>query len=181
MLGNVGSHWLDQLLWCFGPASEVSAELVSHFPTRSWPDGSRGEVDTEDAFTVLLRFAAGGTGILRFFAAGHHSPGSRLEAYGNKGTIIIDNDDQLSAGPANEPLEPVPLPAFRVDAVSEAAHEALGHYAPFFAVVDRLARRLHGEAAGDLATFADGSRVQAVMDGARRSHTEGRWIAVEVL
>ena len=179
MLGNVGSHWLDQLLWCFGPASRVSAHLVSHFPTRAWPDGTTGEVDTEDAFTVMLRFAAGGTGILRFFAAGHHSPGSRLEAYGSEGTVVIENDDQLSAGAAGQPLETVPLPAFRVEAVAHEAHEALGRYAPFLAVVDRLARRLRGEEVCDLATFADGSRVQAVMDAARRSHADGRWVAVE--
>lgn len=179
MLGNVGSHWLDQLLWCFGPAAEVSAELIRHFPTRAWPDGSAGDVDTEDAFTVMLSFASGGTGMLRFFAAGHHSPGSRLAAYGTEGTIVIENDDRLSAGATGQPLEPVPLPAFRVDAVPDAAHQTLGHYAPFLAVVDRLARRLRGEQVDDLATFADGSRVQAVMDAARRSDVEGRWIAIE--
>ena len=179
MLGNVGSHWLDQLLWCFGPATEVSAELTSHFPTRTWPDGSVGDVDTEDAFTVILRFAAGGIGILRFFAAGHHSPGSRLAAYGSEGTVVIEHDDQLSAGRAGEALEPVPLPPFRVAAVSEAAHTPLGRYAPFLAVVDRLARRLRGQQADDLATVADGSRVQAVMEAARLSSSERRWVAVE--
>lgn len=179
MLGNVGSHWLDQLLWCFGPASHVFATLESHFPTRDWPDGTPGTVDTEDAFTVMLRFVGGGTGTLRFFAAGHHSPGSRLEAYGTEGTIILDGDTDLRAGQTGKPLQPVPLPDFRVETVSEAAQEALGGYAPFLAVVDRLARRLSGQPADDLATFADGSRVQAVMDAARRSNHEGCWIALD--
>lgn len=179
MLANVGSHWLDFLLWCFGPATHASGQLVSHFPTRTWPDGSRGTVDTEDAFTVQLRFARGGTGLLRFFAASHHSAGSRLEAYGSEGSIVLENDRELRAGKVGEPLVSVALPAFQVAAVSEAAHGVLGGYAPFLAVVDRLARRLRGETAPDLATFVDGSRVQTVIDAARRSHAEGCWVDVE--
>lgn len=178
MLGNVGSHWLDFLLWCFGPATHVSAQLDSHFPTRNWPDGTSGTVDTEDAFTVQLRFQRGGRGTLRFFAAAHHSAGSRLEAYGSEGSLILDNDKDLAAGRVGEPLEPVALPPFRIPSVAESAHAVLGGYAPFLAIVERLARRLRGEDVIDLATFVDGSRVQTVIDAARRSNAEGCWVEV---
>ena len=178
MLANVGSHWIDQLIWWFGPVRDVFAQLSSHFPTRRWADGSPGRVDTEDAFALMLLFRNGATGILRYFAAGHHTPGGRMEAYGSDGTIILDSEEGLRAGSAGEPLRKIQLVPFRIDPVEESLHAQLGYYAPFLAVVDGMARRLRGETLAELASFADGLRVQRVLDAARLSHRENRPVSI---
>ena len=174
MLGNVGSHWLDHLLWCFGPVREVSAELSCHQEARRWPDGTDGQVDTEDAFDLRLRFESGASGVLRFFASGHHVKRSRLEAHGSEGTIVLEDESKVGAARRGEPLRPVAV----TPGSAERDGAELGYYAPFLGVVDRLARRLRAEPAPGLASFEDGARVQAVMDAARRSSRENRVVPV---
>lgn len=177
MLGNVGSHWLDHLLWCFGPVSEVSAELACHQTTRRWPDGTGGRVDTDDAFDLELRFESGATGALRFSAVGHAQACSRLEARGSDGTVVLEAESKVGLAPRGKPIHLEQVPTGAIE--NEGA--ALGYYAPFQGVVDGLARRLRGDAAPELARFEDGARVQAVMDAARRSSREGRAAPVEAI
>ena len=174
MLGNVGSHWLDHLLWCFGPVTEVSAELVCHQATRRWPDGTEGEVDTEDAFDLELRFESGALGRLHFSALEHDEARSRLEAHGTEGTVVLEAESKVGSARRGEPLTLEDVPAGGL----ERDGAALGYYAPFLGVVDRIARRLRGEGVPELARFEDGVRVQAVMDAARRSSREGRAVGV---
>lgn len=171
VLSHFGSHAFYNLEWLLGPLVEVSAHLGSA------PD-LKGSGDT--LATVAVTFASAATGSLSLCSAAMHGCGHRVEIYGDTGTLTLINETadpivgfRLAFG-GRQDARPVTL------AVETADEREPGEDARV-PPVSRLARRfLDAVEGGPPAhpSFADGVRVQKIIDAARASAASGTRVAV---
>lgn len=170
-LGNLASHSLHYFEWFCGPVKELSARLA----------GLPDDPALETTAMLTLAFGSGATGSLAVSSAAYLGSGHRLEFYGDDGTLVLANatTDYMRGfllSHARRPaaaLEPV---AIESDPLDLAAPD--GRIAP----VSRLARRFLDavEARKPVQPgFAEGYRVQTLLDAARRSHALGRTLKTD--
>ncbi|HWI66512.1 MAG TPA: Gfo/Idh/MocA family oxidoreductase [Symbiobacteriaceae bacterium] len=177
MLGALGSHLVDTLRWFFGDITAVSGMLSNHVEMRS------GEpADADDSFAFLAKLSGKATGVVQFLMHAHHGFGLRIEAFGTKGTLVLEGDQRVLAGrPGETPVEvanelPVKLPGLEYPATLDP------RTLPFVVMVDQLVGAIRGEGMVGVkrpyATFRDGAAVQAVLDAVYESHASERWVTV---
>lgn len=167
-LGNLASHSLHNFEWFCGPIAELSARLAG------LPD------DPEMEVTVMasLVFASGATASLVVSSASYLGSGHRLEFYGEDGTLVLANTTAdymrgFTLHHARRPAAALAPVAIDPDPLDNPSLD--GRIAP----VSRLASRFldaieqHKSASPG---FAEGYRVQILLDAVRRSHALGRSI-----
>lgn len=183
ILGALGSHVFDYLEWLFGEIREATGFLATGVRTRKLADSdSRGEVTADDMFGAHLRFASGVVAAVEVCAVGWHSLGHRILAYGDEGTLMLQQESPsdyihgatLYGGRAGDPtLEEIAVPD---DLVLEREYPD-GRLAPFIQVVDALIRAIDGSPRPEDPTLERGLRAQMIMDAVSRAHAQGSWIA----
>jgi predicted dehydrogenase len=169
-LGAAASHDVDNLRFLFGEIAEVCALLDTRVPRANARGGGVLESEVDDTCFVLLRFADGTpAALLTGAAAVSRVPGGRLEIHGSGGSLVLDGGRLLRAAPGAE-LEEQPVP--KADVGGQLADP---HYTPFVLWARSIVGAIRGGAA--LAPdFEDGLRNQLVLDAARRSARERRWV-----
>lgn len=177
LLGAIGSHQIDALQFLFGPVAAVSGVINTFVAERPAPDGPR-PVTADDYASLLVRFAQGGLGTVTMsVVAGHNQP-SRITAHFEDGALRFEAGRLLMARRGDEwnditPEDTVDIPAdLRTGGEFHVGSVYLGH---------ALKQALAGDDAALLpgATFADGHRIQQVLDAVRESHrTNGGWIEI---
>jgi predicted dehydrogenase len=166
ILSNFICHCFYYLEWFCGPISGLSARI---FPL---PDGS-----AESSVTLALALRSGAGGSLQMSCASFLGSGHRLEFYGEDGTLVLANPttdyfrgfELRHARRGDDALQVVAVDDFGEEQVSD----------PRIVPVARLVRRFIDacESGGAPSPgFAEGYRVQCLIDAARRSHAGGRWI-----
>jgi predicted dehydrogenase len=201
-VADIGSHWFDTAEFITGLRVEaVFADLATFIPRRSRPlggsvafgtsEGPVEEVDvhSEDAATILVRFAGGARGAA---VISQVSPGRKnaftLEIAGSQATIDWDQEDperlwirtrdearQLTRrsedGPGAGPGVPS-LPAGHPEGWAEALRDLIR---PLYAAV-QSGQSAADRPAADYPTLDDGARgvtfVEAVLSSAR----DDRWV-----
>jgi predicted dehydrogenase len=170
-LGNFVSHCFHYLEWFCGPIAGMSARL----------SGLPDDPSMETTAHISLAFQSGAAGHIAMSCASHLGSGHRLEFYGEDGTLALVNDTadymrgfRLSLGrrPASA-LAPV-----EVDDPLDRAFPSDGRIAP----VSRMAAAFLDGIERGLPTsigFAQGLRVQALLDNARHANHLGRWLDIE--
>ncbi len=177
LLGAIGSHQIDALQFLFGPVAAVSGMLNTFVADRPAPDGPR-PVTADDYASLLVRFAQGGLGTVTMsVVAGHNEP-SRITAHFEDGALRFEAGRVLMARRGADwnditPEDTVDVPTdLRDGGEFHVGSVYLGHAIKQMLVGDDAAL-LHG------ATFADGHRIQQVLDAVRQSHrTNGGWITI---
>jgi predicted dehydrogenase len=184
VLGAIGSHVVDALLWVLGArVSNVSASLATHVSER--PDASSGEarrVTTDDEAGMLLNFADGGVTegatcavALSMVEAGE--PEHTIEVFGSEGALKVTREGALFRARVGEG-------AWReVETGRAPLAEGLrdNEWSRGFTVFSReiVAALAEGRTSIEgAATFDDGHRTQLVLDAARASHASGCRAAV---
>ena len=168
VLGNFISHSFYYLEWFCGPIAELSARL---FPL----PGSEPPMDA--TVTMSFSFASGAAGSLAVSCASYLGSGHRIEFYGEDGTLLLANatTDYMRGFELRHARRPAAaLERIAVDDPLDAQFSD-GRIAP----VSRLAARFLDAVAGGgqpSPSLQDGLRVQQLIDAARRSHAERRWI-----
>ena len=179
ILGALGSHLIDGLHWFFGDIESVCGQLgpfVGH--RRHLPSGEMRAVSADDSFAFLLRFAGGGQGAVRVSFVVWGGSGIQLKAYGSDGTLMLENllhpaGKLLGARQGENQLAELPIPGeFQFD--MEYEDRRLG---PFIGLVKTM---VEGIRTGSEVSpsFADGLKVQKVMDALGRSDEAGQWVQV---
>jgi predicted dehydrogenase len=170
-LGNFVSHSFHYLEWLCGPIVGMSTRLSG------LPDDPAMETDA----AVSMAFLSGAAGTLAMSCASYLGSGHRLEFYGEDGTLTLTNVTadymrgfqlSLARRPAGA-LTPVEI----VDPI-DLQFPSDGRTAP----VSRLAAGFldaieNGQPAP--VGFAQGLRVQALLDTARRANNRGCWLDIE--
>ena len=171
VLGNFISHCFYYLEWFCGPIAGLSARLSG------LPDDKDGAVETTAA--LAFAFSSGAAGSLSMSCASYLGGGHRIEFYGDDGTLTLANPtlDYMRGFELHHAKRPTA--ALEAIAVPDplATLYPDGRIAP----VSRLAHRFLDaiEKKGTAAPgFAEGYRVQRMIDAARRSHDSGRWAEI---
>jgi predicted dehydrogenase len=169
-LGNFVSHSFHYLEWLCGPICGLSARLSG------LPDAPAMETHV----SISLAFASGAAGSLAMSCASYLGSGHQLEFYGEGGSLTLINTTtdymrgfelRLARRPAAE------LTLVEVDDPVDRSFPPDGRIAP----VSRLAVDFLDAIAHDKSArpgFAEGYRVQSLLDAARRAHKGGCWLEV---
>lgn len=178
-LGASGSHQVDLLRWWLGEVVEVSGQLATYVARRPDPDsGVPREVDSDDQFSFIARFAGGAAAHVFVSYVAHHGGSNQIEVHGDAGSLVIDHDDRLwgrrlGAGAPEELTAPDPL-----EGLPGVPPNIWGRSFVHLAR-ELVAAIVEGRRPRRGATFADGLRCQQVLDAVRRSSDEGRRVSVE--
>jgi predicted dehydrogenase len=170
-LGNFVSHSFHYLEWLCGPITGLSARL----------SGLPDDPAFETGATISMAFRSGAAATIVMSCASYLGSGHRLEFYGDEGTLTLVNatpdymrgfELRVARRPASA-LSPV-----EVDDPVDRQFPADGRIAP----VSRLAADfLDAIQTGRPAVpgFAEGLRVQVLLDTARHANKLGRWLDIE--
>lgn len=166
VLGNFVSHCFHYLEWFVGPIGGLQARV----------SGLPDDPDLQTTVSAALQFTDGPLCSLSMSCASYAGVGHRLEFFGEDGTLVLHNPGadymrgfELTLAKRPGALEPVPVTD------PDDAQYPDGRIAP----VSRLAKQFfdaietgHQTAPG----FAEGYRVQRLIDAAQRSNRLGQWI-----
>ena len=190
-LGDLGSHAVDMARWMCGEIARVSGHLATVTPQLKLPDGALVPNETDDTCALLLGFQSGAEGIIHASWTGHSGLAGmlmRVEVHGSNGMLVADTNrlanprswitlvgaqgDQVQA-------EPLPMPRLYTEGLDVTGEDALVRTItrkPWYAA-QRFVEALLGRREPS-PSFFDGVRVQEVLDGAYRSHRQGRWVEI---
>lgn len=183
-LGAIGSHVVDSFRWMLSTeVTHVLGMLTTHIKQR--PDKSNGgmrEVTTDDESKLMFRFADGphteaatGGASLSVVESGKYE--NRLEIYGTKGALMVEETGELWLSPTGSGTwRPVQVEQDHMAQGMRAASWSRGFTAFAVAIVEIM--RAGRTAVKDAATFEDGYRVQLVLDALRASNESGCWVTV---
>lgn len=184
VLGAIGSHAVDSVRWLLGTEiKEVCCSLATHIKERrDAQTGAMRPVTSDDEALLLLRLAKtdlveGATGLISLSVVEAGRQDHFTEIFGTRGALRIEERGELwRAEPSGDrwemvPVEPTDLAPGLVDN---------GWSRGFTAFAREIVKALHKgrRSVEGAATFADGHRVQLVLDAARRAHESGCWTSV---
>ena len=183
-LGAINSHIIDSFNWFLDTdVASVFCQLQTVVKERRDPDGNIKPVTSDDEANMLLRFADGeltadATGLVSVSMTEGPKYGNRLEFYGTDGSMRIDHRGELFIARAGES----DWTEIEVD-LGESVQGVpdTGFARAFMAFAPKIVEAIRrGENfIENAATFADGVRVQKVLDAARLSDAEKRIVAVD--
>jgi predicted dehydrogenase len=202
-VADIGSHWLDLVAFLTGDSiSHVLADLATFVPVRrqstgaaqTFASGDQGAtieraITSEDAASILLRFASGARGAV---TVSQVSPGRknslRYEIDGSTAAVAWDSErpDELWQGHRDAPNQLLLRnPALMNRAGATATYLPGGHAEGFadtfkaaFAAIYADVAAGGPSAAPAYATFADGHDEMLVNDAVAESARIGTWAAV---
>ncbi len=178
ILGAAGSHFVDSMSWLLGRRpTAVAADLTPRIQERADAAGSLRPVTADEHASLLLSFGPvpGTLGVTSVAAGPRHH---RISISGTEGRLVWEDGALVgyrAGGRTPEPLapadEPLPIDGLRDSEWSRGTLRLAEALAAFFTTGDRASLE-------PAATFEDGLAVQRVLDAARRSHEERRWVDI---
>jgi predicted dehydrogenase len=168
LLGNFVSHSLYYLEWFCGRISGLGGRVFP-LPGR----------DAESSIALVLAFASGAGGSLQMSCASFLGSGHRIEFYGDDGTLVLINAtadyfhgfELRHARRADNALQTVEIKDTAADRFSDS------RIGPVARLVNRFIDACERDGS-PVPGFAEGYRVQCLIDAARQAHASRRWIEV---
>ena len=192
VLGDMGSHVIDQARWYAGEITRVSGHLHTAEPELTIPgSGEAVPNETDDSCVMLVEFESGAHGILHASWIAHPGLGGgviRVEAHGSEGMLQVDYRRAVDPaswarlrGARGEKAvsEVLPLPAGLTEGLDFSDEPALVRTLcarPWF-TSQRFAEAVLGNREMT-PSFYDGLKAQEVIDAAVASHRDGGWVSV---
>lgn len=167
VLGDLGSHLFDMLMWLCGDISAVDCRLAS-FP-KGVPGNRVGpyKLDANDSFAGTVRFRNGALGTMQSsrWAVGHNNS-VYVAVYGTKGAVRFDLDRDGAC--------------YEVITGRKAIHDRAWRAVPCKPVpsaYERFVRAIRTKAAAE-ASFQEGLRVQECLAACVESNQRQRPVAL---
>ena len=184
-LGAIGSHVVDSFRWMLSAeVTKVLGMLSTHIKQR--PDKNSGlrAVTTDDEAKLLFRFGDGphtanatGAASISVVESGKYE--NRLEIYGTKGALMVEETGELWRSPTGSGTwRPVQVDQDHMAQGMREGSWSRGFTAFSIAICEAM--RAGKTTVKDAATFEDGYRVQLVLDAIRASNESGCWVSVGV-
>ena len=182
-LGAIGSHVIDSFRWMLSAeVTKVLGMLTTHIKQRKDKAGGMHEVTTDDEAKLLFKLSGGpapqeitGAASISVLESGKYE--NRLEIYGTKGALMVEETGELWLSPTGSGAwRPVQVDQDHMAQGMREGSWSRGFTA--FAVAICEALRAGKTVVKDAATFEDGYRVQLVLDAARASNEQGCWVSV---
>ncbi|MGH2559190.1 MAG: Gfo/Idh/MocA family protein [Thermomicrobiales bacterium] len=176
MLGAAGSHHIDALRWWYGEVKGVTGATATMVKRRRLADSTgTAPVDADDTFAFILRFVNGAIATVHFTATGARDGGEHITLSGSEGMLIMQDDGRLYGARRHEPyITDMPIPDRLLGGVPTFDHPLT---APTVRLLREWVRAIRTGVTGT-PSFADGAKVQEILDGVSRSSHQGRWIDV---
>jgi predicted dehydrogenase len=183
-LGAIGSHVVDSFRWMLSTEiARALGMLTTHIKER--PDKSTGgtrAVTTDDEAKLLFHFADGphtkgatGAAALSVVESGKYE--NRLEVYGTKGALMVEETGELWLSPTGSGTwRPVQVDQDHMAQGMRESSWSRGFTAFACRIVDAM--RSNRKTVDDAASFEDGYRVQLVLDALRESNERSCWVDV---
>jgi predicted dehydrogenase len=139
-------------------------------------------VTTDDEAKLLFRFADGqltqdttGSALLSVVESGKYE--NRLEIYGTKGALMVEETGELWRSPTGSGVwRPVQVDQDHMAQGMRESSWSRGFTALAVAICDAM--QFGKTKVKDAATFEDGHRVQVVLDAIRESNESGCWVTI---
>ena len=191
-VGDMGAHRIDFCHDVVGPIARVVSVTRTFVPQRPDRDGQLVPANVED-FSVFLAEFADGVGVeqgtvasfdLSKIAKGRENGGKGLdefEVYGTEGTLIyhLHRPHEILLGRPNGVLETIQVPREFLTYPGSPRDPFEGNPTATFRYDEDIAFiQSIVDGHGDLPTFYDGMRCQAVIDAVLQSAQERRWVDV---
>lgn len=168
LVQEVGSEYVDALRWWFGEIHGVVGAAAAPAP------GDVSASQPQANFAMIVQFAGGAVGSIHASASMPLGDKVELTAVGTAG-MLTARDGKLFGARRDEPvLAEIPLPDELAQSVQQAPDPRVGPFARLAHDWVRSIAERDGD--GRAPTFADGMRVQEIVDGAMKSQELGRWI-----
>lgn len=180
-LGAIGSHAIDTLHWFLGTEiSQIFCQLQTHVKQRKDKHGETQQVTTDDETQMLLRFADSdltldATANVSLSVVETPDFQHSIKFVGTKGALkVLYLGEILLAKTGETDWTEIPVELEQsVDGIFNSGFPS-GFVAFAKEIVDTLAQGKTEIA--QAATFADGLKIQKVIDAAHQSNEEGRVI-----
>jgi predicted dehydrogenase len=184
-LGAIGSHVVDSFRWILSTeVTKVLGMLTTHIKQRpdKAGDGGMRAVTTDDEAKVLFRFSDGphtesttGAASISVVESGKYE--NRLEVYGTKGALMVEETGELWLSPTGSGTwRPVQVDQDHMAVGMREGSWSRGFTAFSIAICEAL--RAGKTTVKDGATFEDGYRVQLALDAIRASNESGCWVTI---
>jgi len=183
-LGAIGSHVVDSFRWILSAeVTKVLGMLTTHIKERpDKPNGGMRPVTTDDEAKLLFRFSDGphtegttGAASISVVESGKYE--NRLEVYGTKGALMVEETGELWLSPTGAGAwRPVQVDQDHMAVGMREGSWSRGFTAFSVAICEAL--RAGKTTVKDAATFEDGYRVQVALDAIRASNESGCWESV---
>ena len=183
-LGAIGSHVVDSFRWMLSAeVTNVLGMLSTHIKQRrDKTSGDFREVTTDDEAKLLFRFSDGqytqeatGAASISVVESGKYE--NRLEIYGSKGALMVEETGELWISPIGSGAwRPVQVEQDHMARGMREGSWSRGFAAFAVAIVEAM--RAGRTTVKDAATFEDGYRVQLVLDALRESNEGSCWVTV---
>jgi len=185
-IADLGCHMIDLALWMVGDIQRVNAHSTTFTKFRSSTEGQK-EVTVDEASSIFMKFTSGASGTLEVGRVGVRRPCDMvIEINGTKGTLIFDysNLNELKFGTSFENNKIYGMKLIRAEHISHpySAHwwpigQGVGYGSSFVnQISDWFGNWPNGKWDPD---FAQGARVQAVVQAAENSAISERWEEVK--
>lgn len=183
-LGAIGSHVVDSFRWALSAeVTKVLGMLTTHIKQRSdKTTGGMRAVTTDDEAKLLFHFSdgphtEGATGAASISVVESGKYENRLEIYGTKGALMVEETGELWLSPTGASAwRPVQVEQDHMAQGMREGSWSRGFTA--FAIAICEAMRAGKTTVKDAASFEDGYRVQLALDAIRASHESGCWVTV---
>ncbi len=177
-LEAINSHIIDSFIWLLGTdVSSIFCQLQTHVKERKNAAGDVRAVTTDDEANMLLRFADGeltqdATGLVSVSMTEGPKYKNRIEVYGTNGAIAIDHRGDVFIANIGE----TDWREIEVEfGAAIAGVPDTGFSRGFMAFVPKIIEAIRdGKSEVEhAATFADGLKVQKILDAAREANASG--------
>ncbi|OIJ12908.1 hypothetical protein BKP35_10110 [Anaerobacillus arseniciselenatis] len=177
MLGAIGSHMFDSLLWWVGDQIQsVSGQLTTHVPEFDPENGEKEIRTADDSFQTFGLFSKGTTFSLGLISAARHSQSWKLEVYGSEGTLMMTEDKKVLVGIGNGPLEEVELLS-DLEIPQQMSDLAGRYYNAFYRSLDAVYEAIaNNKIHPYLPSFEAGLEVQKILDAVTKSSEQSKTI-----
>ena len=166
VIGNFVSHCFHYLEWFVGPICGLQARVA----------GMPDDAELQTTVAMALRYASGPQVSLSMSCASYAGIGHRIEFFGEDGTLVLHNPtaDYMRGFDLTYARRPGALERIAVDDPLDTQYPD-GRIAPVSRLVNKFIDAI--ETGTQTAPgFAEGYRVQRLIDAAQRSNQQGRWI-----
>jgi len=184
-LGAIGSHVVDSFRWMLSSeVTKVFGMLTTHIKQRrDKNNGGMRAVTTDDEAKLLFKFGDGphaenatGAASISVVESGKYE--NRLEIYGTKGALMVEETGELWRSPTGSGAwRPVQVDQDHMAQGMREGSWSRGFTAFSIAICEAM--RAGKTSVKDAATFEDGYRVQVVLDAIRASNESGCWVTVD--
>jgi predicted dehydrogenase len=185
---NLGSQALHMLMFLFGNVEQLVAHDSQLLDQWQFPDGNLVKAETNDFANMLLRFESGLTMQLQVSWSATLGAGWSLDAFGSRGRFLVSapsfptgRDTTLLAGALGDKrLEKVSIPQrlLRTPDVTVAFDVDPQPVYPMALSMHRMVQAIGG-AGSARPDFDQAWAVERVLEAARRSTEERRWIRLK--